>query len=68
MTGEQDQVARGSRDANLVQVHLRPLDRPGLGVGELDPRSRGLEVVEVLGVDRGELACSERVTDEADGR
>ena len=52
--GEQDQVARGARDADGVDLELRPVDRPRDAVLQAHHRARGLEVDELLGVDPGE--------------
>src|ERR1019366_7950855 len=46
---EQDQVARGARNPSLIELHGRPHDLPCLAVDQLDPRARGLEVVEFSG-------------------
>jgi hypothetical protein len=62
--GEQDEIARRPRDADLVELDLGPHDLSRLTLRKLDPRPRGLEVVELLGVDRGEPPSSERRADE----
>jgi hypothetical protein len=62
----QDQVAGSARDADLEQLDGRPHDLARLAVDELDPRPGRLEVVELLGVDRGESLGVQRRADELD--
>ncbi len=64
--GEQDQIPRRPRHSGFVQLDLWPLDLPGTPLGQLDARPRGLEVVELLGIDRREPARPERGADESD--
>src|SRR5262249_44607405 len=61
---DEDQVARGARDTRLEQLHGRPHDLARLTLDQLDPGSRGLEVVEVLRVDRREAPGRERAAHE----
>ena len=67
--GEQDQVARRARDARLVDLDLGPRDLARAALDEPDPRARGLEVEELLGVDRAKrVASSERADERQRGR
>ena len=66
LPGQQDQVARRPGNPRLVQLDLRPLDRAGVVLDQLDPRARALEVVELLGVDGGEPLRVERAAHERD--
>jgi hypothetical protein len=65
--GEQDQVARGARDAHRVDLEVGPVDRARDAVLEAHHRARGLEIDEVLGVDRGEGLGAEAARDERQG-
>ena len=68
VAAQQDQVAGRTRDPDLVELDLRPLDRPCVPFGHRDPRPRRLEVVEILGIDRREFPCAACVADEAHRR
>ena len=61
---QQHEVARRARDARLVDLDLGPLDAARAAVDELDLRARGLEVVEVLGVDPREARGAQRRAEE----
>ena len=65
--GEQDQVARGARDADGVDLELGPVDRARDAVLEAHHRARGLEVDELLGVDLREGLGAEAAGDEGQG-
>src|SRR5438067_12050049 len=65
---EQDQVAGCARDPRLVELDLWPDDLPGLTLDQLDARPRGLEVVELLGIDGREAPRAERRADGCDRR
>ena len=62
--GQQDQVAVGAGNVGLVELDGRPHDLARLSVDELDARARGLEVIELLRVDRREPLRVERRADE----
>ena len=64
--GQQDQVARRARHPRLVELDRGPDDLARLPVDHLDPRTGGLEVVELLGVDRREPARAQGRADELD--
>ena len=51
---DEDEVARRARHARGEDLDARPGDLALALVGEADVRARGLEVVEVLGVDARE--------------
>ena len=55
-TEEHDHVALAARDRRRVQLVGGPDDLARQAVGEAHLRTRGREVVELLGVDLGELA------------
>ena len=65
---EQHQVARRARHAGLEDLDRGPLDLARCALDELDRGPRGLEVVELLGVDRREALGAERAADEASAR
>jgi 3'-5' exoribonuclease len=61
---EQDQISGRPRDPRLIELNRRPDDRTGLTVHQLDLGPGRLEVVELLGIDRGKAPRAERAADE----
>jgi hypothetical protein len=64
--GEQDQVPRRAGHPGLVKLDRRPDDLPRLAVDHLHPWPSGLEVVELLRLDRRESAGLQARSDELD--
>jgi hypothetical protein len=63
---QQDEVARGARHPGLVQLNFGPDNPPRMPVDQLDLRTRALEVVELLGIDRREPARAQGAGHERD--
>ena len=67
--GQQDQVARRARDPRLVELDRRATRSARVWPStSLIAGTRGLEVVELLGIDRREPPRAERAADERDRR
>jgi hypothetical protein len=60
----EDEIARRARHAGGEDLDARPRDLAAAVLVEAGVRPRGLEVVEVLGVDAREALCAKRFADE----